>query len=149
MINKSILWIREDYLYLVIFVSFVATFGSLILGVKYNPCELCWYQRIFMYGIFAVSLIGAVIKDSNNTHKYIVGLATPGIIIAIYNYFIQIFPSSTIFQCSISNPCTKIDFMLFGFLTIPLMSAMAFLSILIICGIKINKSKDGKNEVKV
>lgn len=135
--------INNYYLYIILFVSFVATAGSLVIeyGMTLTPCELCWYQRIFMYSIFAVSLIGALIKDEKDTYKYIFGLSIPGLLISVYQYLIQLFPSSSILECSVDNPCTKIDFQLFGFLTIPLMSAIAFLAILILCIIQIKIKK--------
>jgi len=141
--KKILHWLYHYYLYIVLFISFAGTGGSLYAeyAMTLTPCELCWYQRIFMYSIFAVSLIGAIIKDEKDTYKYIFGLSIPGLIIAVYQYLIQLFPSSSFFECSIDNPCTKIDFQLFGFLTIPLISAIAFLIILIICIIQIRIKK--------
>ncbi|MRA58622.1 disulfide bond formation protein B, partial [Bacillus thuringiensis] len=45
--------------------SFVATSGSLFLSeiMKYEPCTLCWYQRIFMYPLVILLGIGIVKKD--------------------------------------------------------------------------------------
>ena len=142
--KKIIKFLYSYYLYLILFISFTGTAGSLVLSNVLNltPCDLCWYQRIFMYSIFVISLIGAVIKDEKDTYKYIIGLAIPGAIIAIYNYFIQLFPSSAVFQCSVNNPCTKVDFQLFGFLTIPLMAFIAFVIIITLCGIKYKLRKN-------
>lgn len=48
-------------------ISLIATSGSLYLSeiMKYEPCILCWYQRIFMYPlviILAVAIIKKIIK---------------------------------------------------------------------------------------
>ena len=144
MIKKTITYLAKYYLYIILFISFIGTAGSLLIesALSLTPCDLCWYQRVFMYSIFAISLIGAVIKDEKDTFKYVFGLAIPGAIIAFYNYFIQLFPSNAVFQCSVNNPCTKIDFQLFGFLTIPLMSLIAFIMIIILCIVKLKTHEE-------
>ena len=143
MVKKLFNTFNTYYLYIILFISFIATAGSLVMSNVLNlpPCDLCWYQRIFMYSIFAVTVIGAIIKDEKDTYKYIFGLSIPGLIIALYNYYIQLFPASAITECSLENPCSRVDFQLFGFLTIPLMSAIAFLIILVICIIQIRVKK--------
>lgn len=42
---------RRNCLYLAWFVCVVAVAGSLYLSevLNYEPCKLCWFQRIFMY----------------------------------------------------------------------------------------------------
>ena len=46
----------ENSLLMIWVVSFVATLGSLYFSEVrgYEPCELCWYQRIFMYPIVII-----------------------------------------------------------------------------------------------
>lgn len=45
--------------------SFIATLGSLYFSeiMKFEPCVLCWYQRIFMYP-FVLWLGIAVVKKT-------------------------------------------------------------------------------------
>ncbi|KAA0806277.1 disulfide bond formation protein B, partial [Bacillus sp. AY2-1] len=49
-------------IYISFFVSFIATIGSLYFSeIKgFIPCELCWYQRIFMYPIPLLILISII-----------------------------------------------------------------------------------------
>ncbi len=46
--------------------SLVATLGSLYFSEirLYEPCTLCWYQRIFMYPLVMILLIGIIKKDA-------------------------------------------------------------------------------------
>jgi len=143
MINKIALFVGKYYLYIIFFISLLGTLGSLAIGYVLNltPCDLCWYQRVFMYSIFVVSLTGVLIKDEKDTYKYIIGLVVPGMIISLYNYYIQLFPNNLIIECSLNNPCSKVDFILFGFLTIPLMAFVAFMLIFILCLIKFKKRR--------
>ncbi|MDA1515628.1 disulfide bond formation protein B, partial [Bacillus cereus group sp. TH40LC] len=47
---------------LCLFISLIATCGSLyfseILG--FTPCNLCWYQRIFMYPLIFLIIISMI-----------------------------------------------------------------------------------------
>ncbi|WP_143118042.1 disulfide bond formation protein B, partial [Shouchella clausii] len=47
--------------------SFIATLGSLYFSeiLEYTPCELCWYQRIFMYPLVIILGIGVFKKDAS------------------------------------------------------------------------------------
>ena len=42
---------RESFLFIAWAASVIAMFGSLYFSEirQYEPCELCWYQRIVMY----------------------------------------------------------------------------------------------------
>lgn len=116
-------------------VALVATLGSLyfseILG--YNPCKLCWIQRIFMYPL--VILLGiAALKQDNKMTTYVLALSIPGGLVAIYhNLYIKTdwFRAASSF-CE-ENPCDFNHVNWFGFITIPLMSLTAFVLITVIC----------------
>lgn len=122
--------------------SFVATSGSLFLSeiMKYEPCTLCWYQRIFMYPLVILLGIGIVKKDYKIS-IYSLIISSIGICISIYHYLIQKVPSLSENSTCGRVPCTG-DFLdWFGFITIPLLCLIAFL-IIIICSsilIKVNK----------
>lgn len=71
-------------------VSFIATLGSLYLSeiMKYEPCTLCWYQRILMYPL--VLLLGtAIIRKDYRIGIYSLTLAIIGACIAAYHYSLQ------------------------------------------------------------
>ncbi|MGM9986769.1 MAG: disulfide oxidoreductase [Bacillaceae bacterium] len=124
---------REYLLLFAWIVAFVATTGSLYLSefMLYEPCKLCWYQRIFMYPL--VILIGvAIVKKDTTIAPYIFGLAIPGACISLYHIAIQKIPflSESHDACG-RVPCT-IDYLnWFGFITIPMLCLIAFLLIII------------------
>ena len=56
---------REELLFTAWAVSVIAMFGSLYFSEirQYEPCELCWYQRIAMYPLVIVLGIAYIKKD--------------------------------------------------------------------------------------
>src|SRR3989338_4340198 len=48
-------------------ISLIATIGSLYFSeiAKYDPCKLCWIQRIFMYPLALIFFIALIKKDRN------------------------------------------------------------------------------------
>src|SRR3989344_1348345 len=65
--NKIVLWVGERGLLLSFIVAAVATLGSLFYSeiAGYEPCKLCWYQRILMYPLVLVLGIAWQRKDKN------------------------------------------------------------------------------------
>ncbi len=110
-------------------ISMTAMCGSLFyqFGMQYTPCELCWFQRIFMYPlpfIIGVSLI----RKRDDVFEFAIPLCVVGALIASYHYLIQVFSVSS-FACSPDGSCSLVQSMAFGYITIPLMSLTAFISI--------------------
>ena len=70
--------------------SFIATLGSLYFSeiMKFEPCVLCWYQRIFMYP-FVLWLGIAVVKKDYRIASYSLPIASIGACISLYHYAIQ------------------------------------------------------------
>ncbi|WP_249686020.1 disulfide oxidoreductase, partial [Bacillus velezensis] len=67
--------------------SFIATLGSLYFSeiMKFEPCVLCWYQRIFMYP-FVLWLGIAVVKKDYLIASYSLPIASIGACISLYHY---------------------------------------------------------------
>jgi disulfide bond formation protein DsbB len=120
-------------------VSLAATLGSLFFSevAGYAPCELCWFQRIFMYPLVLIFGVGLVRKDAQGARKYALPLAAVGTSIAAYHFYIQVLSkaASTAITttCSGGVSCTTDYFSrFFGYITIPTMSLSAFLLILVL-----------------
>ena len=116
-------------------VSFITTLGSLFYSeiAGYEPCKLCWFQRILMYP--QVILFGiALWKNDKKISDYIIGLSGIGALIAGYHYLLQlgIAPSLSCSAVGYSLSCSKIFVMTLGYITIPLMSFTAFMLILLL-----------------
>lgn len=130
--------------YSILLVSLVATSGSLYYSeiVGFIPCELCWYQRILMYPIVAISLVG-IIKKDREFWKYILPLSLIGMCVSAYHVYIQTFLSEEgVEACSGAVPCTVKYLNVFGFADIPFFCLIAFI---IINALILTKIKFGKN----
>jgi len=121
------------FLFLAFLTSLVATLGSLFFSeiMYFVPCSLCWYQRVFMYPLVFIFLISLLYPDKN-VFKYTFPLVIVGMLIAIYHnlLIIGIIPQ-TLSICISGVPC-NVDYLnYFGFVTIPLLSFIAFFIICI------------------
>ena len=123
----------EIKLLLIFSISTCAVFGSLFFSeyLELAPCNLCWYQRIFIYPIPLLAMVAYKLKDK--LFKYYSGLLSfIGVLFATYHIYIQSSAKKSMF-CSISDEdCSTIQFELFGFITIPMLSLITFLLIFII-----------------
>lgn len=114
-------------------VALTATLGSLFLSdvAKYQPCLLCWYQRIIMYPQ-AILLYIAILRRELYIRPYLMVLSYIGIFISAYHYFIQRFPQAEILPCdSTGVSCTRVGTLYFGYISIPFMALTGFILILI------------------
>ena len=128
-------------LYIAWVVSLVAMFGSLYFSeIKgYIPCELCWYQRIFMYPLTLILGIGTFQNDSS-VKKFVLPLALVGGSISLMHYLEQKIPSfGGIKPCVSGVPCSAQYINWFGFITIPFLALVAF--VMITCCMLFIKSK--------
>lgn len=112
--------------------ALVAMLGSLTYSdiIGYDPCKLCWFQRIFMYP--EVFLLGfALIKKETVIIDYLLMLAIPGALIAGYHYLLQlgVAPSLPCAAVGYSVSCSQRFVLQFGYITIPLMAFTAFVLI--------------------
>jgi len=96
-----------------------------------TPCLLCWYQRIAMYPL-AVILLVAAIRGDGGIRPYASALAVIGGLISAYHILLQRLPGLPSGSCSVEVPCTAIDLERFGFITIPVMALVGFVSILVL-----------------
>ncbi len=132
-ISKFVSKYRMDLLFLI---SLIGVVGSLLLSFyfKLAACELCWYQRLFLFSTPVIAVI-ALIKKDLIANTYIFWLSLFGLIISFYHSLLQteIFISKDVF----CDPNAIIDcaipaFTYFGFVTVPVISFSVFLLILVI-----------------
>lgn len=129
-------FLKNNVLYIVLVISWVATLGSLVFSeiVKLPPCDLCWYQRALMYPIAIITLVAHFIKDTRASKYYIFVLSLIGALIALYHYIYQLQYmqgiNNPLIPCDPNNPCGEAQVLIFGFITIPLMSFVAFATII-------------------
>lgn len=136
-------WLREYGLYFAWLVSIIATAGSLYLSeiLLYEPCKLCWFQRIFMYPQVILLGIAAYRRDLKIV-PYLLPLSIMGGCISIYHYAEQKIPQlSKMIPCKVGVPC-NVDYLnWFGFITIPLLALIAFTMISVILWLAYREEK--------
>ena len=112
-------------------VATVATLGSLYYSeiANFVPCRLCWYQRICMYPLAVVLLIGLLLKD-RRVRWYAAPFVVIGAPISLYHWLVErvdFFAESS--SCSAEAPCTVPWFQELGYITLAFMALSAFLLI--------------------
>ena len=117
--------------YLAWVIALAATLGSLYFSEvrELIPCELCWYQRIFMYPL-AIILGIAAYRNDPGIGVYTAPLAWVGAAIAAFHYLLQMVPLlGSLATCGGGVPCTEVEVEFLGFITLPLLSLVAFVAI--------------------
>lgn len=131
---------RELLLFIAWASSVTAMFGSLYFSEirQFEPCELCWYQRIVMYP-FTILLGIAYVKKDYKISLYSMILSAVGGSISIYHYSLQKLSFLADFAPACGRiPCTGQYINWFGFISIPFLALIAFI-IIFICSILIWK----------
>lgn len=115
--------------------AFLFVLGSTIISLIYSEligyaaCDLCWYQRAMIYPQIVILGV-ALFKKNKEIFSYVLGLNIIGAIIAIYQWFFQMFGSSA---CPVGEvDCFNIYILKFGYITIPMMSFTLFISVMIL-----------------
>lgn len=123
-------------------VAAVATVGSLVYSevIHFVPCRLCWFQRIFMYPLSIVLLVGAIRRELT-VRYYALPLSLIGLAISVYHYLVQLYPGLEGGSCDPLNPCSARYADVFGFISIPFMAGAGFtlISVLALFYMKANK----------
>ncbi len=114
-------------------IGFFVSFGGMSLSLFYSevmhyaPCDLCWYQRVFLYPqVFLFAY--AWYKKDRAVLPYSLLLSLVGFATGLYHHFLQI-GFDLMKPCS-SAPfavdCAKPSFVEFGFVTFPFMAVVLF-----------------------
>jgi len=135
--NRILFFIEKHFLIIGFLIASLASFFSLVYSevIGFPPCELCWYQRIFLFPqvfIFGIALWN---KDKNII-KYSMPLLVVGFFISIYQNLIYYFGNSSNIPCDASGiSCYQHLITEFnGYISIPMLALTSFF-VLIILGI--------------
>ncbi|MCX7790259.1 MAG: disulfide bond formation protein B [Chloroflexaceae bacterium] len=119
--------------------AIIATCGSLFFSevLFWIPCKLCWYQRILMYPLVPILLVG-IARDDRGIHWYGLPLSLAGVAVSLAHYLevLGIIPPSA---CVGSVPCS-IDYLTpiltgpLSFIKIPFLALVAFAIISVMLG---------------
>ena len=113
-------------------IASVSTLGALFFGevMQLPPCVLCWYQRICMFPLVLILPVGLFPLDGK-VIRYALPLAAIGWLFAVFHLLLiaGVIPES-IKPCTQGVPCSEKVIEWFGFVTIPLLSVVAFSTII-------------------
>ena len=115
-------------------VALVASLAALFLGeiVGQTPCNLCWFQRVFMFPLAVVLGIGCH-EDDRSVWRYALPLAVLGGLVAAYHsrlYGCALAPSLP--PCGAEASCSRGDMLLAGVVPLPFLSLAAFTGIAVL-----------------
>jgi disulfide bond formation protein DsbB len=112
------------------FVAAVATMGSLYYSeiADFVPCRLCWFQRICMYPLAAILLVGVLLRD-RRARWYAAPFVAVGIPLSLYHFLMErgVFHESS--ACAVTVPCAVPWFTELGYVTLAYMAFSGFLLI--------------------
>jgi disulfide bond formation protein DsbB len=134
---KFLKWINRYNVSSAFTISLISTLGSLFLSeiAGMAPCELCWFQRIFMYPLVLIFGI-ALYKNDNKVVFYALPMSIIGMFISMYHNYLIWFTVPT--SCS-GVSCTTKYITELGYITIPLMALTGFIMIILLMTIYNNK----------
>ena len=124
---RSAVWGYE--LWLAFLVTATATAGSLFFSevADFFPCELCWFQRIFMYPLAIVTLLAAIANDYRIA-RYLLPLPLIGAGFSVYHLLVENRVVEQAQGCLLSAPggCATKWIDEFGYVTIPTLALTGF-----------------------
>lgn len=142
--TKIIKILKPYALYIAFLQAWIAMLGSFYFSEIRHlpPCLLCWYQRILMFPLTVLFAVAILRKDKNIAY-YVLPLSILGMIVGFYQYLLQMTPlkDATPISCSNLGPCSAIQVIYFGFITIPFLSFAAFSIITAMMLVLIRKNK--------
>ncbi len=112
-------------------VALAASLGALFIGEVMGqlPCNLCWYQRAFMFPLVIILAVASFNGDSGGW-RYGLPLTAIGALIAGFHSltYAGLLPTA-IQPCGEGPSCSSADMTIFGGLPLPYLSLVAFLGI--------------------
>jgi disulfide bond formation protein DsbB len=144
--NDVIKFIGKKGIILSFLITLSAVVGSLIYSnvVGFEPCELCWWQRIFVYPQAVIFLI-AWIKKDRKIFSYTIPLSIIGALVGAYHSFINLGGESSL-PCAVEGgACAKLFVLEYGYITIPMMSLTISAFLILVALISKNYDKNNSN----
>jgi len=120
-----------------LFVAFLLTATGTGMTLIYSevfgfvPCSLCWFQRIFLYPQLFITGTALYIKEKM-VALYGIALSVPGLIISLYQHYIQMGGSEVVGCPTGGGDCSQRILFEFGFMTFPLVSASLFFFLIVL-----------------
>ena len=112
-------------------VALASTLGSLYMSevAKFEPCELCWYQRICMYPLTVLLGVAWIRGRDLAVRWYVWPLCAVGFGFSVFHYLVERFPETVTYTCNDEVPCSFVWVWKFHFLSLPAMAGTGFATI--------------------
>ncbi len=126
-------FIDSRYRELALLTALVSTSGSLFLSqvMGWTPCDLCWYQRIFMYPLVVI-FASSLFFNNKNVSDYAIPMTVIGAGISIYHYFVQVMSEIQSGCAPGGVDCSTTHTFYFDYMSIPIMALTGFVIIFIL-----------------
>lgn len=129
--ERLLIGLSQSSRYIALLAACIATCGSLFMSevLHWQPCVLCWYQRILMYPLSLLIAVGILRRD-RGLHLYILPLSLFGACVSIYHYAVTkglIPPPACDAITGISCVTGWLNW--FGFINVPFLALIAFIII--------------------
>ncbi len=99
---------------------------------EFNPCPLCWIQRIFQYP--TVIMLGFALwqeKYRSAAIDFTIVFSAIGACVALYQHVLQMYPMTGL-PCPASGAsCAQITYLEFGYITYPMMALSLFVFLIV------------------
>lgn len=109
-------------------IASVSTLGAMFFSevMELPPCVLCWYQRIFMFPLVLLLPVGLFPFDRKIV-RYALPLSLVGWLISFFHLLlVSGYIPESITPCTQGVSCKEVQIEWLGFVTIPLLSFVAF-----------------------
>lgn len=122
---KVLKFVQKYTVQLSLFAISIAVSGSLFYSeiAQYNPCKLCWIQRVFIFPQFVILALALWIKDTKVV-IYSLALSILAFIVATYHYLGQL-GLTNLSACDaigFSASCSERFVLQLGYISIPMMA---------------------------
>ncbi|KKP87331.1 MAG: putative disulfide formation protein [Parcubacteria group bacterium GW2011_GWC1_35_8] len=131
--NSFLDFLDKHFLMLSFLISLFASVFPLVYSeiINFLPCNLCWWQRVFMFP--APFLFGIALFDKDRRIiKYVASLLSVGFLITVYQNFFYYFGQNSNLPCDATGvSCYQRLVSEFGgYISIPMMALAAFFGLL-------------------
>ncbi|MEQ8395889.1 disulfide bond formation protein B [Thalassobaculum sp.] len=124
-------------------VALAASLAVLFIGevLGQAPCDLCWFQRAFMFPLAIILGLGVWWQD-RTAGRYAIALALAGAAVALWHFGLYVgFIPEQIRPCTATGPsCTDDNQRVLG-VPIPLLSLLAFVLIATLSAVSLKDNK--------
>lgn len=130
--NKLLDFIDTHYLKIGFLIAFSASVFPLVYSeiVKFAPCYLCWWQRVFAVPVMFI-FGSAIWFKERKVVKFVLPIISVGFLISLYHNFNYYFAETSNLPCDASGVSCyqQLVYEFGGYISIPMLALSAFLGL--------------------